>query len=252
MIDDFANKQTWTAEDLNKARTFMADKGGIFKHSGDWVDSLQKENLQDIWKAASQYLDETIPGFRAGNKDYEVASALSEAIKLKSAQDQARQVFSLVNVAGAGLGGIAGGLTGNDPLSVLQNAAIGAGLGLAGRAIFSPSNMSKLAVKLSEYAPKAEATKATKAIELFVKSRGENPIPQSVMNLIQKATKTLDPFKDLKFIAQAKKDPVKLGLSETAISIFKSAKSAKDALEKATKAGVVDEVRKAYFGSAKF
>lgn len=39
----------------------MADKGGIFKHSGDWVDSLQKENLQDIWKASSKYLDETIP-----------------------------------------------------------------------------------------------------------------------------------------------------------------------------------------------
>lgn len=51
--------------------------------------------------------------------------------------------------------------------------------------------MSKLAVKLSEYAPKAEATKATKAIELFVKSRGENPLPQSVMNLISKANKTL-------------------------------------------------------------
>lgn len=210
MIDDFANKQVWTAEDLNKARTFMADKGGIFKHSGDWVDSLQKENLQDIWKAASQYLDNAIPGFRAGNKDYEVASALSEAIKLKSAQDQARQVFSLVNVAGAGLGGIAGGLTGNDPMSVLQNAAIGAGLGLAGRAIFSPSNMSKLAVKLSEYAPKAEATKATKAIELFVKSRGENPLPQSVMNLIAKANKKLgDPFKDISFIKKIQKGEVK-------------------------------------------
>lgn len=61
MIDDFINKKVWTAEDLNKARTFMADKGGIFKHSGEWVDSLQKENLQDIWKAASKYLDETIP-----------------------------------------------------------------------------------------------------------------------------------------------------------------------------------------------
>lgn len=149
----------------------MADKGGIFKHSGDWVDSLQKENLQDIWKASSKYLDEAIPGFRAGNKDYEVASALSEAIKLKSAQDQARQVFNLTNVTGAGLGGIAGGLTGDDPLSALRNAAVGAAIGVGGRALFSPSNMSKLAVKLSEYAPKAEATAATKAIEAFVKSR---------------------------------------------------------------------------------
>lgn len=39
----------------------MADKGKIFTHSGDWVDSLQKENLQDIWKASSKYLDEAIP-----------------------------------------------------------------------------------------------------------------------------------------------------------------------------------------------
>lgn len=60
-IDEALNKAKWTAEDLNKARTFMADKGGIFKHSGDWVDSLQKENLQDIWKASSKYLDEAIP-----------------------------------------------------------------------------------------------------------------------------------------------------------------------------------------------
>lgn len=76
-------------------------------------------------------------------------------------------------------------------MSMLRNAAAGAALGVGGRALFSPSNMSKLAVKLSEYAPKAEATSATKAIEAFVKSRGENPIPQSVMNLISKASKTL-------------------------------------------------------------
>jgi len=68
------------------------------------VDSLQKEALQDIWKASSKYLDNTIPGFRAANKDYEVASAIGESIKLKIAQDQARQVFNLVNVAGVGAG----------------------------------------------------------------------------------------------------------------------------------------------------
>lgn len=61
MIDDWANKKVWSAEDLNNARTFLADKGKIFKQSGDWVDDLQKENLQDIWLSASQYLDNAIP-----------------------------------------------------------------------------------------------------------------------------------------------------------------------------------------------
>lgn len=252
MIDDWANKQVWGAEDLNSARTFLADKGKIFKQSGDWVDDLQKENLQDIWLSASQYLDNAIPWFRAGNKDYEVASALAEAIKLKTGQDQVRQVFNLVNVASAGVGGAIGWLTGNDPMSALQNAAIGAGLGLTGRAIFSPSNMSKLAVKLSEYAPKAEATKATKAIELFVKSRGENPLPQSVMNLISKANKTLwNPFKDISFIKKLGSGQVK-GLSKEALNAMKWVKTVGDALKKAKSAGVEDEIRKAYFGSPKF
>lgn len=100
----------------------------------------------------------------------------------------------------------------------MQNAAVGAGLGLAGRSIFSPSNMSKLAIKLSQYAPKAEATTATKAIETFVNSRGNVPMPKDVVNLISKAIG--NPFKDLSFIKKLGSGQVK-GLSPEATNIMK-------------------------------
>jgi hypothetical protein len=48
--------------------------------------------------------------------------------------------------------------------------------------------MSKLAIKLNEYATKTEANAATKAIETFIKSRGATPIPQKYIDIIKKAT----------------------------------------------------------------
>ncbi len=109
--------------------------------------------------------------------------------------------------------------------------------------------MSKLALKLSQYAPKAEATGATKAIETFVKSRGEIPMPKSVVNLISKAIG--NPFKDLSFIKKLGSGQVQ-GLSKEALNAMKGAKTMKDAMARAKNAGIEDEIRKAYFGNAKF
>lgn len=42
------------------------------------------------------------------------------------------------------------------------------------------------------------------------------------------------------------------GLSKEALNAMKGVKTVREALEKAKSAGVEDEIRKAYFGSAKF
>ena len=61
-----------------------------------------------------------------------------------------------------------------------------------------------------------------------------------------KAVKKSDAFKDIKFLNQVKNSGEKMGISKEAVNILKSAKSAKDALEKANKAGVAEEIKKAY------
>jgi hypothetical protein len=60
----------------------------------------------------------------------------------------------------------------SDPMTMARNFVLGAAAGATGRAIFSPSNMSKLAVKLSQYGTKTEAGIASKAIKEFIESRG--------------------------------------------------------------------------------
>jgi hypothetical protein len=79
----------------------------------------------------------------------------------------------------------------------------------------------------------------------------KNANPADVEKIII-STKTIsNPFKDIAFIKKLGEGKVK-GLSKEALQAMKGAKTMKDAMARAKNAGVEDEIRKAYFGNAKF
>jgi hypothetical protein len=74
----------------------------------------------------------------------------------------------------------------------------------------------------------------------------KNAKPADVEKIILSTKLFSNPFKDIKFLNKVKSEGDKMGISKEALTIIKSAKSAKDALEKANKAGVVEEIKEAY------
>lgn len=97
---EFITKPKPTALDIDKARAVLGDMG-IFTKGGELADTATKEWLQKIWIDASKLLDDSLPWFRALNKDIEVAHAMWSAMWLKEAQDSVRQLMTLTNL-GAG------------------------------------------------------------------------------------------------------------------------------------------------------
>lgn len=98
---EFITKPKPTALDIDKARAVLGDMG-IFTKGGELADTATKEWLQKIWVDASKLLDESLPWFRALNKDIEVSHAMWKAMWLKEAQDSVRQLMTLTNLGAGG------------------------------------------------------------------------------------------------------------------------------------------------------
>lgn len=107
-INALTKNPKMTAQEINEARRFIADKGQIFRTSGDTANDAGKLGLQEVWKNASKFIEKEFPGFRAANKDVEVGIALKDAIALKQSQDQVRQLMTLSNVGASGIGALGG------------------------------------------------------------------------------------------------------------------------------------------------
>ena len=99
-ILEFVTNPAPTAKEIDTARTVLWDMG-IFAKSWEMTDNATKEWLQKVWVNASKFLDETLPWFRALNKDIEVAQAMKKAMGLKEAQDFARQHITFMNAISA-------------------------------------------------------------------------------------------------------------------------------------------------------
>ncbi len=143
---EFITKPKPTALDIDKARAVLGDMG-IFTNGGELADTATKEGLQKIWIDASKLLDESLPWFRALNKDIEVSHAMWKAMWLKEAQDSVRQLMTLTNL-GAGWAWAAYGYAQEwDITGALKYA----GAWLAGKYLFNnPAVTTFVAQKLKE------------------------------------------------------------------------------------------------------
>lgn len=143
---EFITKPKPTALDIDKARAVLGDMG-IFTKGGELADTATKEGLQKIWIDASKLLDESLPWFRALNKDIEVSHAMWKAMWLKEAQDSVRQLMTLTNL-GAGWAWAAYWYAQEwDVTGALKYA----GAGLAGKYLFNnPAVTTFVAQKLKE------------------------------------------------------------------------------------------------------
>lgn len=129
---EFITKPKPTALDIDKARAVLGDMG-IFTKGGELADTATKEGLQKVWVKASKLLDDSLPWFRALNKDIEVSNAMGKAMWLKEAQDSVRQLMTLTNL-GAGWAWAAYGYAQEwDVAGALKYA----GAGLAGKYLFN-------------------------------------------------------------------------------------------------------------------
>lgn len=156
---EFITKPKPTALDIDKARAVLGDMG-IFTKGGELADTATKEWLQKIWIDASKLLDESLPWFRALNKDIEVSNAMWKAMWLKEAQDSVRQLMTLTNL-GAGWAWAAYGYAQEwDVTGALKYA----GAGLAGKYLFNnPAVTTFVAQKLKELWKEWLITKAVKS-----------------------------------------------------------------------------------------
>ncbi len=156
---EFITKPKPTALDIDKARAVLGDMG-IFTKGGELADTATKEWLQKIWIDASKLLDESLPWFRALNKDIEVSNAMGKAMWLKEAQDSVRQLMILTNL-GAGWAWAAYGYAQEwDVAGALKYA----GAGLAGKYLFNnPAVTTFVAQKLKELWKEWLITKAIKS-----------------------------------------------------------------------------------------
>jgi len=156
---EFITKPKPTALDIDKARAVLWDMG-IFTKWGELSDTATKEWLQKVWVQASKLLDESLPWFRALNKDIEVSHAMGKAMGLKEAQDSVRQLMTLTNL-GAGWAWAAYWYAQEwDVTGALKYA----GAGLAGKYLFNnPAVTTFVAQKLKELWKEWLITKALKS-----------------------------------------------------------------------------------------
>jgi len=156
---EFITKPKPTALDIDKARAVLGDMG-IFTKGGELADTATKEGLQKIWIDASRLLDDSLPWFRALNKDIEVANAMWKAMWLKEAQDSVRQLMTLTNVGAGGAGAAYGYAQEWDVSGALKYA----GAALAGKYLFNnPAVTTFVAQKLKELWKEWLITKAIKS-----------------------------------------------------------------------------------------
>lgn len=156
---EFITKPKPTAIDIDKARAVLWDMG-IFTKGWELADTATKEWLQKIWIDASKLLDESLPWFRALNKDIEVSNAMSKAMWLKEAQDSVRQLMTLTNL---GTGGVWAAYWYTQEWDV-AGALKYAGAGLAGKYLFNnPAVTTFVAQKLKELWKEWLITKAIKS-----------------------------------------------------------------------------------------
>ena len=156
---EFITKPKPTALDIDKARAVLGDMG-IFTKGGELADTATKEGLQKIWIDASRLLDDSLPWFRALNKDIEVSHAMWKAMGLKEAQDSVRQLMTLTNI-GAGSAWAAYGYAQEWDLT---GALKYAGAGLAGKYLFNnPAVTTFVAQKLKALWKEWLITKAIKS-----------------------------------------------------------------------------------------
>lgn len=156
---EFITKPKPTALDIDKARAVLGDMG-IFTKGWELADTATKEWLQKIWIDASKLLDDSLPWFRALNKDIEVAHAMWSAMGLKEAQDSVRQLMTLTNI-GAGWAWAAYGYAQEWDLA---GALKYAGAWLAWKYLFNnPSVTTFVAQKLKELWKEWLITKAIKS-----------------------------------------------------------------------------------------
>ena len=135
-----------TLDQINRARTFIADTANIFRTSGDMTADASKLGLQNVWKNASKFIEKTAPGFRAANKDVEVGIALKDAVALKQSQDMTRQIVTLMNAVPTAAGASYGAVNEGGVEGALKGAAAGFALKKGAEFVFSPANASRLAV----------------------------------------------------------------------------------------------------------
>lgn len=156
---EFITKPKPTALDIDKARAVLWDMG-IFTKWGELSDTATKEWLQKVWVQASKLLDESLPWFRALNKDIEVSNAMGKAMGLKEAQDSVRQLMTLTNL-GAGWAWAAYWYAQEwDVTGALKYA----GAGLAGKYLFNnPAVTTFVAQKLKSLGKEWLITKALKS-----------------------------------------------------------------------------------------
>lgn len=156
---EFITKPKPTALDIDKARAVLGDMG-IFTKGGELADTATKEGLQKIWIDASKLLDESLPWFRALNKDIEVSHAMWKAMGLKEAQDSVRQLMTLTNLGAGGAWAAYGYAQEWDVTGALKYA----GAGLAGKYLFNnPAVTTFVAQKLKELWKEWLITKAIKS-----------------------------------------------------------------------------------------
>lgn len=169
---EFITKPKPTALDIDKARAVLGDMG-IFTKGWELADTATKEWLQKIWIDASKLLDDSLPWFRALNKDIEVSNAMSKAMGLKEAQDSVRQLMTLTNL-GAGWAWAAYGYAQEwDVAGALKYA----GAGLAGKYLFNnPAVTTFVAQKLKELWKEWFITKAVNstATQKLIRSEAIN------------------------------------------------------------------------------
>lgn len=156
---EFITKPKPTALDIDKARAVLGDMG-IFTKGGELADSATKEGLQRVWVKASKLLDDSLPWFRALNKDIEVSHAMWKAMGLKESQDFARQQFTMMNAITAGAGASYWFTSEWDVAGALKYA----GAGLAGKYLLNnPAVTTFVAQKLKALWKEWLITKAIKS-----------------------------------------------------------------------------------------
>ena len=156
---EFITKPKPTALDIDKARAVLGDMG-IFTKGGELADTATKEGLQKIWIDASRLLDDSLPWFRALNKDIEVSHAMWKAMGLKEAQDSVRQLMTLTNLGAWWAWAAYGYAQEWDIAGALKYA----GAGLAGKYLFNnPAVTTFVAQKLKALWKEWLITKAIKS-----------------------------------------------------------------------------------------
>jgi len=152
-LQGLIDSPTMTLKQLNEARRIIGNSG-IFRETGDLAQDASKKGLQNVWKEASAFLDEKIPGFRQVNKDIEVSMALNDAMLSKEVSKQTLQTLAYLGLGG-GTGGAIGAVAGGDLESTVKGAAVGFGIGQLSKALNSPAFKSRLAFILNKLSPEA-------------------------------------------------------------------------------------------------